>query len=219
MPSAFKRAFPVCKSIEARGTQPVLASWPLSHIWSHSSCSVPWFTNLSVLHPSSGAASAARYFGNCFWTPFLSSIFGLHSFSLIFVSNLLGLVTGCISIDKLKQLPPSFLAWVLNNSCKNLSLLLRIMLLPCANEVGVSSLKIRALKSQSQTFFFLQDLWQHRTPYRTFAYTPHLSSLLAFSGWVKFPDGLDFFFLTIPPVRQWQHKLRVSSDWKAPHSM
>ena len=41
-------------------------------------------------------------FDNSFWTNFLSSIFGLHSFPLIFVSNL-GLVTSCISVDKLKQ--------------------------------------------------------------------------------------------------------------------
>lgn len=62
--------------------------------------------------------------------------------ALIFISNLLGLVISCITIDKLKQLLPSFLAWILNNSCKILSLLLRIMLLPHGNEVGVHSLEI-----------------------------------------------------------------------------
>lgn len=61
---------------------------------------------------------------------------------LCFISNLLGLVISCVAIDKLKQLPLSFLAWILNNSCEVLSLFLRIMLSPCGNEVGEHSLKI-----------------------------------------------------------------------------
>lgn len=113
-----------------------------------SSHSDPQFPLWVLIYRALGSASqllggsAMCYFDNCSWTYFLSSVYGPHYFSLIFISNLLGLVISCIAIDKLKQLPPRFLAWILNNSCKILSLLLRIMLLPHGSKVGVHSLKI-----------------------------------------------------------------------------